>query len=222
MTDTSERPLPDGWIRQIDQQSGHPFYVDTKADPPRSVWVHPYEDEQYLNEHPEAREKIARTSESSSQTRTFSPIPENNVPRTRKRGFLGKIKDKLIGTKEERELAKRRAELLEEQRRQQWLAQAARAPQLGGPQYGYGQPQYGYGQQQYGYGQPQTMGMGGMGRRRGFGMGGMALPLVGGLAGGLLLGDLLDGDNDYDRGYGDGGGSDGGGDFGDDAFGGGF
>jgi hypothetical protein len=52
-----ERPLPYGWISQVDSNSGHRFYVDTKANPPRSIWVHPLEDEQYLREHPEAREK---------------------------------------------------------------------------------------------------------------------------------------------------------------------
>ncbi|PPQ67072.1 hypothetical protein CVT25_005673 [Psilocybe cyanescens] len=68
-------------------------------------------------------------------------------------------------------------------------------------------PQYAYPQSRYG-----GMGMG-MGGRRG-GMGGMGLPLMGGMAGGLLLGDMLD--NDFGGGgWGGGGGDWGGGGFGD-------
>lgn len=63
-------------------------------------------------------------------------------------------------------------------RRQQQMDAFSRAQsQFGQPRYGgpqYGAPQYGYGQ----------------GRRRGGG-GGMALPLIGGLAGGMLLGSAV-------------------------------
>jgi hypothetical protein len=43
------RPLPTGWIRQWDTKEHHQFYVDTKADPPRSIWVHPLDDEETWN-----------------------------------------------------------------------------------------------------------------------------------------------------------------------------
>lgn len=43
------RPLPHGWVRSYDPQNNHQFFVDTTADPPRSVWHHPYDDEQYMN-----------------------------------------------------------------------------------------------------------------------------------------------------------------------------
>ncbi|TID22233.1 hypothetical protein E2P81_ATG11339 [Venturia nashicola] len=43
------RPLPQGWIRQFDADTHHQFFVDTSANPPRSIWSHPYDDEQYLN-----------------------------------------------------------------------------------------------------------------------------------------------------------------------------
>ena len=43
------RSLPEGWVRQYDETSHHQFFVDTKADPPRSTWHHPYDDEQYLS-----------------------------------------------------------------------------------------------------------------------------------------------------------------------------
>ena len=42
------RPLPAGWVRQFDPQEQHQFFVDTKANPPRSTWVHPYDDDEFL------------------------------------------------------------------------------------------------------------------------------------------------------------------------------
>ena len=43
------RPLPQGWVRQYDSQNHHQFFVDTNIEPPRSIWHHPYDDEQYMN-----------------------------------------------------------------------------------------------------------------------------------------------------------------------------
>ena len=42
------RPLPEGWVRSYDPENDHHFYVDTKSDPPRSIWQHPYDDANYL------------------------------------------------------------------------------------------------------------------------------------------------------------------------------
>jgi len=104
--------------------------VDTKADPPRAIWTHPYDDEQYLREHPEVREKVesldmkqqdSKDSASSKPRRhsfngrdSASMVPENDEatqdPSNKgkgKRGFFGKLKDKAIGTKEEREAYKK-------------------------------------------------------------------------------------------------------------------
>ena len=104
--------------------------VDTKADPPRAIWTHPYDDEEYLREHPEVREKVEsldvkqRDSKDSPTSRprrhsfngrdSAAMVPENDET-TRdssgkgkgKRGFFGKLKDKAIGTKEEREAYRR-------------------------------------------------------------------------------------------------------------------
>ncbi|KAF9010362.1 hypothetical protein BDZ89DRAFT_1167735 [Hymenopellis radicata] len=212
----SEQPLPNGWIKEFDQ-SGHPFYVDTHAVPPRSIWTHPYEDEQFLREHPGVREKVG-SSTPHQYSAPDGPPPghasaSKYAPPKGKRGFFGRLKDKAIGTKEEREAEKQRTAMLQEQRRQQY---AASRPMSG---FAPAQPApYGYQQGGMGMGGMMPMGgsrMGGMGggRRRG-GMGGMALPLAGGLVGGLLLGDALDGGfNDNDD-FG-GGGFDGG-DFGGD------
>lgn len=43
------RPLPQGWVRTFDTDSGHQFFVDIAQEPPRSIWTHPYDDEQYLS-----------------------------------------------------------------------------------------------------------------------------------------------------------------------------
>jgi len=98
--------------------------VDTKADPPGAIWTHPYDDEQYLREHPDVREKVqslARQQQKSNDSSPSNPrrhsfndhdsagmVPEHDVAnsdsskkRKEKRGFFGKLKDKAIGTKEE-------------------------------------------------------------------------------------------------------------------------
>ena len=104
--------------------------MDTKADPPRAIWTHPYEDEQYLREHPEVREKVSSLAkqqvskdsghtgparrhsfnghDSTSMTPDERPMsPDSSKKGKEKRGFFGKLKDKAIGTKEEREAYKK-------------------------------------------------------------------------------------------------------------------
>ncbi|RDX52033.1 hypothetical protein OH76DRAFT_1470727 [Lentinus brumalis] len=256
-------PLPDGWIREVDPKTKHPFWVDTRAKPPRSIWIHPYEDEQFLREHPDIRDRLAREREEapppySPRRHSYSGAPSGsrlNVPeRTdaarptshpgtpvatqNDRGFFGKLKDKAVGTKEEREARRREdrrreeeymRQLAEQRRlRQQALEQQRMSSPFGrlggsssyGSQYGrpFGQPMYAAPA-----GNPFSMGMGrrpgmfgggyGGGYGGGMGMGGMGgmgmgLPILGGLAGGLILGDMLDGPG-YGGGYG--GGFDGGG-----------
>ncbi|KAF8481077.1 hypothetical protein DFH94DRAFT_737849 [Russula ochroleuca] len=237
---SEELPLPYGWVQEFDPNTNHPFWVDTKADPPRAIWTHPYDDDQYLQEHPEVREKVssAKQQESkdspSSKPRRHSfngqdsgsmvPNDDEASPNSKgkgKRGFFGKLKDKAIGTKEERDAYKREQERIEMERRQRHAemitAQRARYAQeqalynqgqyRGGPlggssrqrygppagnPYTYG-PEYGSGYG-YGYGYDDYGGYGGGGNRRGRrGMGG------GGLGGGLpilgaLAGGLLLGD----------------------------
>jgi len=218
-------PLPYGWIQEFDPNTNHPFWVDTKADPPRAIWTHPYEDEQYLREHPDVREK-AESLVREQQTKDTKPrrhsfnghdsanmVPDNDAAAPdsstskkgkEKRGFFGKLKDKAIGTKEEREAYKREmarvererqrryAEMVKAQRTQQFdqrvYAGPSYAPRYGPPAgnpYGYG-PGYGGG---YGYGYDYGYGYPG-GSSRG---GSSALPLLGALAGGLLLGDIISG-----------------------------
>jgi hypothetical protein len=61
------RPLPPGWVRQYDPEAHHQFFVDTKANPPRSTWNHPHDDEQYLSTLTSSeRDHIARLNRSVS------------------------------------------------------------------------------------------------------------------------------------------------------------
>ncbi|TDL28596.1 hypothetical protein BD410DRAFT_893577 [Rickenella mellea] len=239
--DNDNRPLPYGWVKQFDSNYNRPFYVDTKATPPRSIWVHPYEDEQYLRDHPEVREKIGRPSSAEG----YRPPPGPPTPQRPasyngdadkgkpgsstgklqkdKRGFFGKLKDKAVGTKEEREAARLAEQRMMEERRRRMQEAAAQGRFPQGPGYpqqaGFSQggfhqgyPQPGYYPQQYGapaFAPPQ--------RRAGFGGGGFGVPLLGGLAGGLLLGEAFDGfggDGGDGGGFGGDGGDFGGGDFG--------
>ncbi|KAH8835484.1 hypothetical protein DL96DRAFT_1574437 [Flagelloscypha sp. PMI_526] len=70
MPNDSDLPLPFGWVKQVDPATNHAFWVDTKAQPPRSIWVHPYYDPQFLSEHPEVRATMGSTK----------PVPEEPAP----------------------------------------------------------------------------------------------------------------------------------------------
>ncbi|KAF9650033.1 hypothetical protein BDM02DRAFT_1526754 [Thelephora ganbajun] len=229
----SERyPLPFGWIKEFDQTSGRSFYVDTKANPPRSIWTHPYEDEEYLKAHPDVREKLdtgrfggsdsnllppsfeesqRRHSSSSSQPQATTTSTAGSSGR-KHRGPLGMLKDQVFGSKEERKAEKKRKE--EDRARKEAQRQHIQQTNMARQQFYADQPHYSYGPATGAV--PYGSGYGSHNRRPGGGIG-LGLPLLGGLAGGLLLGELLD--NDF-GGYGGGGfgGFDGG--FGD--FGGGF
>ncbi|KAK0464965.1 uncharacterized protein EV420DRAFT_930767 [Desarmillaria tabescens] len=103
--ESNDQALPSGWIKQI-HESGHPYYVDTRANPLRSIWVHPYEDDQFLREHPDIREKTRLAPDYSPENRGHS-FSRTSAPH-HKRGFFGKLKDKAIGSKEERQAEKDR------------------------------------------------------------------------------------------------------------------
>ena len=75
--------------------------------------MHPYDDPQYLESHPHARDYDSPPEYQGSPP----PVPNSTRPghgegkgkgkAPEKRGFLGKLRDKAIGTKEEREAARR-------------------------------------------------------------------------------------------------------------------
>lgn len=76
------RPLPKGWIRQYDPSTHHNFFVDTLAKPPRSIWVHPFDDEQYQSEHPaevkNERERIERENMLQADTDDDDDCPPSS------------------------------------------------------------------------------------------------------------------------------------------------
>jgi len=214
---SDDRPLPSGWIREHDPASNHPFWVDTRAQPPRAIWVHPLDDPQFIAEHPEHQKSDHKHKPPSSPRPASWDERKGQASTSRKRGFFGKLKDKAIGTKEEREAEKKRMEAVREERRRQMLLRQQQYEQQRQQHFqqnpGYAAPS-GYNAPVYA---PPRRGFGGGG------FGGAGLPLLGGLAGGLLLGEAIDGfggDGGFDGGGGDFGG--GGGDFGGGDFGGGF
>jgi len=236
-----EPPPPYGWVKQIDPATNHPFWVDTQSNPPRSIWTHPYEDEQYLRDHPEVRGRKEGTYAAPSgpppthrrhsSDSGLRPGPSGVGPRDsrshpgtphEKRSFLGKLKDAAIGTKEEREAHKRQREEMNrrrEEQRQAALRQIMEQARLRQERYGQQNPygQYVQRNPQVMYGPPMGnpyYGGGYYGRRRGGG-GGAALPLIGGLGAGMLLGGAFADGGDFGGDGGDFGGGDfGGGDFG--------
>ncbi|KAG8888595.1 hypothetical protein FRB98_007359 [Tulasnella sp. 332] len=211
-----ERPLPEGWCiifgswvyEMVDDRAWMHFQVDTRAHPPRSIWVHPFEDPQWQQEHRAAANARPPPGpppkpQSQSPTSPDSKLRKDRPPEkdgggqsstsgsNEKRGFFGKIKDDLVGTKEERAAAKEKraqqereyqARMAQQQREQQarymerrrLMAEQAASQQARYPNsplysnYGFqGQPVYPTPQGPYGR------------RRTGFGGGGVGVPLLG-------------------------------------------
>ncbi|KAG8722911.1 hypothetical protein FRC08_000011 [Ceratobasidium sp. 394] len=194
------RPLPKGWVRDYDHANKHHFYVDTQSDPPRSIWVHPFEDEQFQRERPELFNPPAGPPPSGTPGNADAGPSTTQETKPEKKGFIQKLKDKSAEHAARKEEERKRREAMQREaiqrytmRRQEMLQQRQAQQQA---RYGQG-PLYGS-QNGYGHGQYPSPGMAYGGRRRGGG--GMALPLMGGLAGGLLLGEMFD-----DDGFGGGG-----------------
>jgi len=76
-----ESPLPEGWIRQWDPESKHHFYVDTKANPPRTIWNHPYEDREWLESQghhvpgSDTEDEADAPGDSKAKSRGLTPSP---------------------------------------------------------------------------------------------------------------------------------------------------
>lgn len=125
------RPLPKGWIRQYDPSTHHNFFVDTLANPPRSIWVHPYDDEQYQRQHPEQvrreRERIEKEhivhadtdDEDDSSHHHSNTGVSGGSSSTQPKGlkkFGRNLKDKMTNTTHAQREAKRKAQRQAEQR----------------------------------------------------------------------------------------------------------
>lgn len=61
------RSLPDGWIRRLDPRSGRFYYVDMNCHPPRSIPVHPLDDDEYLSTLPPMERKEPSRSDRQSE-----------------------------------------------------------------------------------------------------------------------------------------------------------
>ncbi|KAK3935028.1 hypothetical protein QBC46DRAFT_59027 [Diplogelasinospora grovesii] len=122
------RPLPKGWVRTFDPENRHQFFVDTTADPPRSIWHHPYDDEQYLSTlSPAERERIRNlhnpppgkpddhaagqsgypTDEDDAAHHPAGPSGDGAHDGGDKRSLGRRLKDKLTGTTHEQRTAER-------------------------------------------------------------------------------------------------------------------
>jgi hypothetical protein len=137
------RDLPEGWIRRYDTKEQHQFFVDTRAKPPRSIWHHPYDDEQYLSTlTTEERERLQEThrtpsaadlamditdDEGDHDARGAAPLsglPSDSTPElparppadSKKAGLGRKLKDKVTGKTHEQRVEERRQRAIEEQR----------------------------------------------------------------------------------------------------------
>ncbi|KAF4550954.1 Hypothetical protein D9617_15g043080 [Elsinoe fawcettii] len=121
------RLLPRGWVRQWDTKEHHQYFVDTKTNPPRSIWIHPLDDPEIVQSLPsEERERLQdeeeklRRSPSPSQ-QSFPDLPQRHSGSSEashsshKKGLGERIADKVTGmSKEERD--RQRAQRDEEER----------------------------------------------------------------------------------------------------------
>ena len=158
------RSLPSGWLRQYDPQNHHQYFVDTNVEPPRSIWHHPYDDEQFMDSlDPEERRRVQNLQRIPSQADLEAESSEDDGDGGKHHGqpdhstlgnaelpprdphptggvtkFGRRMKDKMTGTThEQREV--QRAQRAEEERktyqRHMELRQAmSRAAQTGQPQ----------------------------------------------------------------------------------------
>lgn len=146
------RALPQGWVRTFDPESGHQFFVDTTQDPPRSIWTHPYDDEQYLSSLPSAeRERIESGSEPTMFHRratqddmmaehTDEDDNTEDLPARPEKLSLGrKLKNKLTGTthqqREEERKKRGQSERDAYKRHMAFRNAMQKAAQTGEPQY---------------------------------------------------------------------------------------
>ena len=71
----------------MDPSSGHHFYVDTKANPPKSIWEHPY-DREDVWQHP-------GDSGAAQRTQQLRPAQAQRTNTSEKQSLGIRIKDKL-------------------------------------------------------------------------------------------------------------------------------
>ncbi|KDE02474.1 hypothetical protein MVLG_06969 [Microbotryum lychnidis-dioicae p1A1 Lamole] len=218
--ETELMELPKGWVREFDASSQHVYYVDTTKDPPRSIWVHPYEDPEYLASIPDTeRSRLFNESDPqyeqgshSAHASTSTGSSSHPQKQPEKRSFGRKLKDKMTNSTHEERQAERKRQAEEEMKRHQAYIRRRKAmleasqngtyaPTYAAPQtmyvrsggYGpYGGGFGGYGRPMYGGGYGRPMCGGGYGYGSPYGGRGLGGAGMGaGLLGGVLLGGLL-------------------------------
>ncbi|GAA5976106.1 hypothetical protein JCM21900_006778, partial [Sporobolomyces salmonicolor] len=134
--DDAMRPLPEGWRREFDPTTEHFFYVEVTANPPRSIWTHPYDpldpeplvsrlpsrlpQPEYLSSHPGDKSHSRIYALPPGPPPAPHPAPTSPTPEKQPaadagkakpkddRTFGRKMKDKLTGTTHEQRVAQRR------------------------------------------------------------------------------------------------------------------
>ncbi|KAL6715266.1 hypothetical protein ACLMJK_007530 [Lecanora helva] len=156
------RDLPSGWVRQYDASNQHQFFVDTNVEPPRSIWHHPYDDDDFMNAlEPAERQRIQNlhrvpnqadvaaessdddTDVGNSKGHTQQPgtaeLPPRETQPTGATKFGRRLKDKITSSTHEQREAQRQRRAEEERKayqRHMELRQAmSRAAQTGQPQF---------------------------------------------------------------------------------------
>jgi hypothetical protein len=148
-----QRPLPAGWVRQFDKETGHQFFVDAKATPPRSIWQHPYDDDEYLGGlSAHERESVTRLHhsvslkdiEAESSDDEHHPTPRKAAPGGKEElhglhKFTRKMKDRVThSTHTEREAARQQRAIEEQKAYEAHVATRramSRAIETGQPQF---------------------------------------------------------------------------------------
>lgn len=172
-----QRPLPEGWVRSYDPKENHQFFVNIKADPPKSYWEHPLdvpdvvkslstEERERLQEEEDRLRRQSRPSADHSEDESHPPAelpPRPSASNNPSKKSLGeKLKDKVTGTTHD-ERTRSRAQR-EQQEREYYqahlrLRQAMQRAQM------TGQPQF-FAKDRDGkdiYVEPPGMGYGGYG-----------------------------------------------------------
>ncbi|GMK53670.1 hypothetical protein CspeluHIS016_0102560 [Cutaneotrichosporon spelunceum] len=217
------RPLPDGWVTQLNTQYNTWFYVNTRAPGgPQSQWTHPADDKPPAHDFaspsgppPGQNEKASYSVEKndygqSSQQAPYDQQRQFGQPQQQYQQYQQPYQQQY-----QQQYQQAPPQQREKRSFLSKLTGKASGQQQGYPG-GYGQPM-GYGQQPMYGGYPQQgMMMPGGGRKPGMGAGGgMALGAGAGLLGGMMLGNAMSDHDDYAEGYADGasGGGFDGGDF---------
>ncbi|KAG8927531.1 hypothetical protein FRC00_002061 [Tulasnella sp. 408] len=101
MPEQDNRPLPEGWTRQWDPNYKRYFFIDTKANPPRSTWDYPLNDVQTFKTHglpADSDSESARSSSSSSSSRS----DKKRAKRAEKRAHRHERREEKHARKEEK------------------------------------------------------------------------------------------------------------------------